>query len=74
MTKWCLLMMASKDPDRSIDIDEALRGTVRKKLTELGATDEESKSIDVFAPIDESLSRQALGENLPIGLVLTSEA
>lgn len=68
--KLALLMSARKENDRSLDLPENIRAKVAAKLQSLECTDDEIKPILEFQPIGSGLSEQALGETLPLGLVV----
>jgi molecular chaperone DnaK (HSP70) len=73
LVKWCLLMTARKDNDRSFDLDEPLRRQVADRLAHLGFGEDETRVLLEYAPINATLSSQALGEALPVGLTLRAE-
>jgi hypothetical protein len=68
--KLALLMAARKENDRSLDLSHELRQKVADKLQELDLAPEEVQAVMEYQPLGVSVSEQALGESLPIGLVM----
>lgn len=66
--KLALMIMARKDPDRSLDLDEALRIKARTALEELGLGENLTAALMEYQPLGREATDQALGESLPIGL------
>lgn len=66
--KLALMIMARKDPDRSLDLDEALRIKARRALEELGLGENLTAALMEYQPLGREATDQALGESLPIGL------
>ncbi|MBI1323372.1 Hsp70 family protein [bacterium] len=73
LLKWCLLMTARKDNDRSFDLDATLRQQAFDRLSALGFPADDTRAILEYEPIGAALSSQALGETLPVGLTLRAE-
>lgn len=74
LLKWFLLMTARKDPDRSFDLDEPVRRGVVDRLATLGYPADETRALVDYEPIGAALSSQALGESLPVGLILRADS
>lgn len=68
--KLALLMAARKENDRSLDLSHELRQKVADKLLEMELAPDEIQAVMEYQPLGLSVSEQALGESLPIGLVL----
>ncbi len=66
--KLALMIMARKDHDRSLDLDEALRIKARTALEELGLGENLTAALMEYQPLGREATDQALGESLPIGL------
>jgi hypothetical protein len=60
--------------DRARDVDEALRSRVIRRLAELGADEAVMRPVREFHELQTAQEVQALGDALPIGLRLHSDA
>ena len=60
--------------DRARDIDDDLRGEVLKQLADLGADEIATRPVREYHELESSQEVQALGDSLPIGLRLLSDA
>ena len=73
-TIFALLQLARVSGDRTRDLDPALRDRVGERLKQLGATDEEIRSVREYTEREAAEQGQALGDALPVGLRLIGEA
>ena len=60
--------------DRARDLDESLRQEVLARLTELGADETALRPVREYHELETAQQVQALGDSLPIGLRLLSDA
>jgi len=69
-TVFALLQLARVSGDRTRDLDPELRGRVAERLTQLGATGDEVRSVREYTEREAAEQGQALGDALPVGLRL----
>ena len=60
--------------DRARDLDESLREQVLARMTELGADETALRPVREYHELEAAQQIQALGDTLPIGLRLLSDA
>jgi hypothetical protein len=73
-TIFALSQIARVANDRARDIDETLRAQVLARLTELGADEPTLQPVREYHELQSAQQVQALGDSLPIGLRLLSDA
>ena len=66
--------MARVASDRARDLDDGLRAEVIARLHELGADETVLRPVREFHELESAQQGQALGDSLPIGLRLLSDA
>ena len=66
--------MARVASDRARDLDDELRAQIIARLREMGADDTVLRPIREFHELESAQQGQALGDALPIGLRLLSDA
>ena len=71
---FALGQLARMSGDRARDIDEELRTLVLARLAELGAEETTLRSVREYHELETEQQGQALGDALPVGLRLVSEA
>jgi hypothetical protein len=71
---FALTQMARVASDRTRDLDDALRAEVIIRLTELGADEAALRPVREYHELETAQQVQALGDSLPIGLRLLSDA
>ena len=71
---FALAQIARVANDRARDIEASLRGQVLKRLDELGADDNVLLPVREYHQLQSAQEIQALGDSLPIGLRLISDA
>ncbi len=71
---FALAQLARVANDRARDLDESLRGEVLARLTDLGAPEETLRPVREYHELESAQQVQALGDTLPIGLRLRSDA
>jgi hypothetical protein len=71
---FALAQIARVANDRARDIDDALRAQVLGRLTELGADEPTLQPVREYHELQSAQQVQALGDSLPIGLRLLSDA
>jgi hypothetical protein len=70
---FALAQLARVASDRTRDLEEPLRHAVIARLTDLGADENELKSVREYHELESAQQVQALGDSLPIGLRLVRE-
>jgi hypothetical protein len=71
---FALAQLARVASDRARDLDDGLREQVIARLLELGADDAVLRPVREFHELESAQQGQALGDSLPIGLRLLSDA
>ena len=71
---FALAQLARVAGDRARDLDESLRQEVLARLTALGADETALRPVREYHELETAQQAQALGDTLPIGLRLLSEA
>ena len=71
---FALSQLARVASDRARDLDEDLRAEVLARLTELGADEAVMRPVREYHELESAQQVQALGDSLPIGLRLLSDA
>jgi molecular chaperone DnaK (HSP70) len=71
---FALAQLARVANDRARDLDDGLRDEVIRRLTELGADDVAKRPVREYHELESAQQVQALGDSLPIGLRLVSDA
>ncbi len=70
---FALLQLGRVSGDRTGDLDPELRARLADRLSKLGATDDEVRSVREFTEREAAEQGQALGDSLPVGLRLIGE-
>ncbi len=71
---FALAQLARVANDRTRDLDDALRTEVINRLSELGADEAALRPVREYHELESAQQVQALGDSLPIGLRLLSDA
>jgi molecular chaperone DnaK (HSP70) len=71
---FALVQLARVAEDRARDLDDELRQSVIARLVELGADEPLLRPVREFHELEKAVQVQALGDSLPIGLRLKSDA
>jgi molecular chaperone DnaK (HSP70) len=70
---FALAQLARVANDRTRDLELSLRETVIRRLIDLGADEDELRSVREYHELESAQQVQALGDSLPIGLRLVRE-
>jgi len=71
---FALAQLARVANDRARDLDDSLRADVLARLAELGAPEETLRPVREYHELESAQQVQALGDTLPIGLRLRTDA